>query len=291
MSNEFDTGVESLEAAETELEALESDETTLLPTEESEPESYNLADFFKDEPDEGNAEKGPDSPPSQEQPKETTQEKPADYYRSQAEVDAIVQKRLKQARASWDKEQAAKRDAETALDKQAAEFVKNNPDTKLPIEFVKTLLKAQQPQPAQPEQSEQLEPSPELDKQQKFEAWKQSLIDEEPLLQIETGDPKFTVKGYAQDNAAFKTALGTGLTPLQAYRIVKSLSKTAAADAQKAVLQNIKDSNERAVTPVTNVKNTGKPRSMTDRINSMSMEDIDNMFDDAARQGKKGVTF
>jgi hypothetical protein len=292
MSNEFDTGVdESLEAAETDLESFESDETTLSPSEEAEPESYNFADFFKDEPDEGNAEEGPDSPPSQEEPKETTQEKPADYYRSQEEVDAIVQKRLKQARASWDKEQAAKREADAELDRQAAEFVKNNPETKLPIEFVKTLLKANQPQPAQPAEPEQFESSPEDKEQQKFKAWKQSLIDEEPLLRIETGNPKLTVKGYANENAAFKTALAQGLTPLQAYRVVQEVEKTAAANAQKAVLQNIKDSNARATTPVSNAKSTGQPRSMIDRINSLnSIEDIDKMFDDAERQGKKGIT-
>jgi hypothetical protein len=261
------------------------DDNTQFETEEETPEDISLDELLESD-DKGNAEQGLDSPPSPEQTEDTPQAeepKPVDRSFLQGEVDAIVVKRLKEARAKWEKEHADAQKADAELDKQAQEFLVKNPETKLPVEFVKTLLKAQQP--VQPEQ-EQPVTTPVNEEQQKFEAWKQSLIDEEPLLKILLNDPQMTNAKYMAQNPAYEAALRAGNTPKQAFSIAQRLepliqktAATAKADAQKEVLQKVQNSNDRATTPVSSVKNTGKATSSIDWIKTAPIEDLRSLLE------------
>lgn len=274
------TGENSQLAPETDTEGL-GDFTQPEPEDETD---VSLADLIG-ESDEENAEnEGLDSPPNQEQPEEEKQdEKPADYYRSQAEVDAVVQRRLKDARAKWEREQAAKMPQgvtyeqliDAYVEKQARELLEKNPDMNMTLDVAKMIVKGQQ-SAAQPVQEQPT--ATEDERQQKIEAWKQSLIDEEPLLRIAVGDPNITVVQYAKQNSAFEAALRAGNTPMQAYAIAKALEPhmkqreaAAKATAQKELINQVKNSNARATTPV-NAKSSGKRTSLDDFVKTAPME-------------------
>ncbi len=271
------------------------EDTQLEPEEETE---ISLADLLDESDEDKNAEsEGLDSPPNQNKPEgEKQAEKPADYYRSQAEVDAVVQKRLKQARAQWDKEQAAKipqgKTLEQLLDadieREARNLLEKNPEMKMTLDVAKMIVKGQQPvvQPVQEQQTE-----PEDERQQKVEAWKQSLIDEEPMLRVQLNNPDITVAEYAKQNPAFEAALRVGNTPMQAYHVAKALEPhmqkretDAKVTAQKDLINRMKTSNARAATPV-NAKGGVKKTSSADRISSMSDEEFDNLNRHLAETG------
>jgi peptidyl-tRNA hydrolase len=292
MEKDLDTGVEdSRAAAENDVETGEADETTPSQPEDDTTEEYDIASYFGEEDSEKVVESGDDNPPNDSETEEEPAQgqKPADYYRSQAEVDAAVQKRLQQARKTWEKEQSDKIAVDAEVDKQAAKYIEDHPDMNLPPEMVKAFIKTQQP--AKPAQRET---SSEDAKQQAFDAWKQSLTDEEPLLKIETANPDFTVSGYATDNPTFKTALSMGLTPMAAYKVTKAFEvqqkaaiEKAKAEGGKKVIDQIKSSNARATTPATATKSTGRTQSIADRIANMTEDEFDEFNSEILRHGRR----
>jgi hypothetical protein len=278
------TGVISQEAAETDVNTESLDESTQFGEEEETPD-IDFASFFEEEDGEGNAEEeGSDSPPNQTKTEGTQQEtKPAERLLTQAEVDAIVQKRLKQQAASIEKRNAEKIAAEAELDKQVQKYIDEHPDMNLPPEMVKAFLRPQQPQA-------QEEPvSAEDEKAARVQAWQDSFETEEPMIQADMRDPSITVKGYADKDPVFKSVLIKGITPYMAHMITKDVravmqQEIAAAKAKggQEVIAQIKQSNNRAVTPVSNVKATGRVKSVEQMIADTPVEKLREMLQNGA---------
>lgn len=288
--SEFDTGVEELQvAAANGSEGISEDFTPPLAPEEPEPEVKTFASFFEDA-DKGNADKkGSDSPPEQP-PKET--EQPAPVYRTQADFDKAFAKRLAQEKAKLQREYEQKYATDPeVIEGKARKMMEQFPDDVKSIEFAKRLVQqemAAKP-PVQPEVEAETADAPDAE-QQRFEAWKQSLTDEEPLLKLETGNPNFTVAGYANENPAFKAALKQGLTPMMAYAIVKEMEAQAVAAAEQNVLSKIKDSNAKAPASATKPPAQGKHMSDVQRMNNMSddkFREYSDMLKRAAERGER----
>ncbi len=301
MEKDLDTGVEdSRAAAENDVETEEIDETTPSQPEDDTTEEYDIASYFGEEDSEKVVDSGDDNPPNDSETEEepAKEQRPADYYRSQAEVDAAVQKRLQQARKTWEKEQSDKQAADAEVDKQAAKYIEDHPDMNLPPEMVKAFIKTQQP--AKPAQRET---SSEDAKRQAFEAWESSLTDDEPFIQDDMRDPNLKVKDYAAKDPVFNAVLvkGGGLTSdgkpftaAKAHLLTKALKviiqqevEKAKAEGGKKVIDQIKSSNARATTPAAATKSTGKTQSIADRIADMTDDEFDAFNSEILRHGRR----
>ncbi len=291
--SEIDTGVEDSRVAAETAEAEVLDES-MLPEYEDEAEDISLAEFFEDEEAETVVDSGDDNPPEesdeeneQEQTTEPAQEQNKGVDQSKAFAERLrqeTQKIERRVRAELEAKYAPAREAQIEVD--ARKLMEENPKMNMTLEFAKTIVKSQQPTPEVQEQ--QL--APEDENAARIEAWQQSLIDEEPMLKLQLNDPSITVVGYAQKNPAFDAALRVGNTPMQALLIAKKLESvfkqtaaSARADGQKNVLQQVKNSNARATTPVSNVKSGGKTLSAAERIWNTPMEDLDKALENGGR--------
>jgi hypothetical protein len=287
----LNTGVISEEAAQTDVNSEELDTTQPGYEEEATEEEVNFADFFEEESDEEQNvdNEGSDVPPNQTETEEGQQQtqqeaKPAERMLSQAEVDAIVQKRLKQDRDARAREQAAQLRGKTLeqlleadVEIQAQKLVEENPG--ITLDLAKTIVRGQQPQvQAQEQQTEVAEDNNET----RLQAWKDSWITDEPMIQADMRDPAMTIKNYANKDAVFKSLLVKGVTPFVAHSITKDVrailqQEIAAAKAKggQEVINQMKQSNERATTPVTGTKATaGRTKSVAQMIADTPVEKL-----------------
>jgi hypothetical protein len=286
MDKDLDTGVEEPQAAAVDGEGTE-DLGDYTPSEfEDEPEEeQSLAELLEEEETEKVVESGGDNPPDEsgEEEQQEPQEEPAPNLnegidRSKAFAERLreeTQKIEQRVRAEMEKKYAPAKEAEIEL--AARKLIEENPKMEMSLDMAKMLVRAQQQQ--QPE--EQSDVTPEDDKEASFKAWKQSWIDEEPLLKIALNDPNATVLGHSAKDPVFKAELSTGLSPIAALEQTKKLRaifnqeiSAAKASGQKDVLQKLKDSNARATTPISSVKSTGKARSETDYIQTAPMDEL-----------------
>jgi hypothetical protein len=297
MEQVLDTGDMPLEAAADDAAPETNDENTPSEDDDAAPE-ISLEDLL-DGTDTGNAEQGLDSPPSQkptEEPAKVTQTEPAEKTFTQAELDKILQLRLKQQADSIAKKNADKAAADAEFDAKAKQFIEEHPDVKLPPEMVKTLLKAQQPQ-AEPDDGVDRYTAEEHDKS-RLKAWQESLTNEEPELRELLGDPNFSIRdAIKQDSPNFNPVLALSMAyklgPKQAGFIAKAAEefygKKAAAVTEAEVLNKIKNGNARAVTPAPAAKGAAQPASAIKFVREAPYEQLKAKIREAEASGGKGV--
>lgn len=290
--SDFDTGVDEPQDAAvdgTELDIAVDD--TLAAEESAELETIDFSEFFEDDATEKVVDSGDDNPPPAETETKPEEQKPtADdtgILNSKA-FAARLKQETEKIRREYEQKYAQDPDV---IDAKARKLMEQFPDDIKSLDYAKHQIQQQmaQSQTAQPTTQE-----PEADaEQQRFEAWQKSLTEQEPMVQMALRDPNMTVKRLVSDNPVFAAALKAGNTPMQALKIMQAveplISKQVAeakSGAQNEMLTKVRQSNSRAVTPVSGAKGGGKPKSSQEWANHASMEDFDRAILEAERQGK-----
>lgn len=274
-----------------------NDESTELFVEEEIPD-ISLDELINGT-DEGNAEEGSGQPAESETgqgPQAATETKPTDREFSQADVDAIVRKRLKQQADSIEKKHAAEVKRNAEIDAKTKEYLKEHPNTELSEDMVKSIIRMQS---GAQEASDKL--TAEEFTEQRLAAWKESLQTEEPLLRAKLNDPNFSIANAINEksdvyNPVFHMGLKMQLRPIQALELAEYAEKTYAAKleaakaaGEKEVLDKIKANKGKTVTPVSSGKGTGRTTSAEDWIKNATMEQLDAQIAEAERRGARGV--
>jgi uncharacterized protein (DUF2225 family) len=298
MEQVLDTGVQPLEAAADEATPETNDDNTPSEDEGEAPE-ISLEELL-DGADEGNAEQGLDSPPSPkptEEPAKVTPTEPAVKTFTQAELDKIVQTRLKQQADGIEKKNAAQKAADAEIETKAKQYIEEHPEMKNQPEMVKAFLKMQQPQVETVDDGVERYTAEEHEASRKT-AWQESLTKEEPELRELLGDPNFSIReAIKKESKSFNPVLALSLsyklTPKEAGYIARTAEdfygNKAAAAAEQEVLEKIKNGNARVVTPAPAAKGSGKPMSDEERYKNMSYADWKASIRKAESMGGKGI--
>lgn len=306
MPDDFDTGATSQVAAEnTGVEGAQvaaeqgseenvSSENTPFEMNYEEPVDLSLEDLLNgtepekvenagdDNPPETGTESKPDEKPEASKQQDISQSKAFSIRLQQekakvkAETEAAIRKEY---------EEKYKTTFAERVDGRAYQLMQKFPDTFKNFEYAKHQaeieLKSEEtstPQVKQPE-------APADDAESRKKAWINKIATEEPSFQAALGDYNMTVVEYTKKDPIFKSVLTHGIGPMDAYDITKAVrailqQEITAAKAQggQDVINNIKSSNGRATTPVTNTKTTGKHKTVVDLINDTPLEELNKML-------------
>lgn len=293
------TGVEESRVADAVDVENESTDFTLYVPEDDAPD-IEFADLFEDEkPETVEEATGDDNPPEAkaEESVSTQQEPQPQTQPTTPETPNAFAKRLSAEKRKMEASLGATLEEAQAiiLEDKARKLMESNKEMNMTLDFAKRIVKGEQPAP-----------TPESTSDQRFEIgteehkawWKQRLVADEPMLQVALNDPNITVSAYASKNAAFKAALSAGNTPMQALTVARAVEaqmnnqvKTAATDAKKQMLQQIGDSNARAVTPVNSQKPAGQQKSMDEWLKTATIDDMRTKVREAERRGGRGINF
>lgn len=295
-------------AAQGELETDEGEETTppMSEDDDEQPDEVSFVDLFNED-DEGTGDNTGDTDlPGSESDEQADDQQDkqgganGDYI-PKSQVTDIVSKRLNAERKKHEAELAKSRPFgmsnedlyNAAVEYQAQKLVEEGKKNgeEIPLTVARTLVKNNQPAPQkEPEQQKQ-----QTD-EERHEAWKQTVAEQEPMLALQLGRPGLTVGDYLKENATFKKAMSMGYSPLESLELAKAFesdlnaakSQTAAA-AKREVLSQVKKGNAKAMPQTTGSKGKGQIRSADEIIRNMTREDFERM-DRMAEQGKL-VTF
>lgn len=315
MDNEsLNTGANDLVAADqeeiNEQDVVEEEDMTMSEFEITEDvEELTLDEVLNGEA-EGNGEnEGVTDPPKQSEKDEDQQdvgktqdadEKPADYYRSQEEVDAIVQKRVRETkekteaktrqavRAEIEAEYAAKfgvpveKLGEVAIENKARELMEKFPKEITTLEYAKVLAQGQLPQTPPAPQTQQSNPQQTDNGQADTgkQAFEKSLREAEEAIKSVTGNKTFSIAELYRTNSFFKSALTANQdNPLQAYRDAMDAQaqhedtlKAAKEQGQREVVDKIRKNAGRGM------KNTGRGTGKAKRtINDLTDAELDKI--------------